>query len=469
MDTDLKSLFAGHKKSARQLRSEAIRNRKERLKALRNWIQTNRHLVHAAIYEDLAKPSAETDGTEIFSVLSEIRFVLNNLDRWTKPQKIDAPLEFLGTRSWVLHEPKGVTLIIAPWNYPFTLCISPLVSALSAGNTVILKPSELSPNTSAVIRQMIEATLDPAVVRVVEGDADVSQQLLSLPFDHIFFTGSPAIGKLVMKAAAENLTSVTLELGGKSPAIVTATTRIKDAAKRIAVTKFINNGQTCIAPDYVLVDESVKDEFVSELVNETKRRFATNNGSFEQSPHYARIIDQRHFKRLSVLLDDAIRKGAKPVMNGRLDEPGRFFHPAILTDVPLSASIMEEEIFGPVLPVISYKQLNEAIDLVLNKPKPLALYVFSQKKNEWKKVLNLTSSGGVCINDCAIQFLNHNLPFGGIGTSGIGKSHGYAGFQVFSNEKPVIKQRNGLSTFDIFYPPYTSRVRQAMNLFLKLF
>lgn len=466
----LNEIFNRQKAVSSNLRTEPISNRKERLRSIRSWILANRTALQQAMLADLGKPPAETDVIEIFSVLNEIKFTLSNLDRWTKPKKIDAPLELLGTTSWIQYEPRGVCLIISPWNYPFTLCIGPLVSALAAGNTAILKPSELSPNVSAEISRMIRETMDPSIVSVVEGDAEIAKALLALPFDHIFFTGSPAVGKLVMKAAAENLASVTLELGGKSPVIVTDSAIIKDAAKRIAVVKFVNNGQTCIAPDYVLVHEKISRPFIDELIKQTKTSFTENGEPFKNSKHYGRIVNERHHQRLNDLLQDALKQGAKTELIGTPAEAdNKFMHPTIITDVPPDSRVMQEEIFGPLLPVISFKTIEEAMEIVKARPKPLALYIFSRKKKEYSKILQQTSAGAVCINDCGVHFFHHNLPFGGVNNSGIGQSHGYAGFLSFSHEKPVLRQMNRFSGFSVFYPPYTAKVRWLVNWLLKLF
>lgn len=469
MEVQLTEIFKRQKAAATGLRTEPISNRKQRLAAIRSWILANRTNLQQAMLADLGKPPVETDAIEIFSVLNEIKFALNNIDRWTRPKKIDAPLELLGTTSWIQYEPRGVCLIISPWNYPFTLSIGPLVSALAAGNTAILKPSELSPSVSAEISRMIRETIDPSVVTVVEGDAEVSKALLTLPFDHIFFTGSPAVGKLVMKAAAENLSSVTLELGGKSPVIVTDSAIVRDAAKRIAVVKFVNNGQTCIAPDYVLVHEKIASAFVDELITQTTASFTEKGEAFRDSKYYGRIVNERHHRRLSELLQDALNQGAKARLTGPIDAKDKFMHPAIITDVPLHGRIMQEEIFGPVLPIITFSSIEEAMEIILSRPKPLALYIFSQKKKEYSKILQRTSAGAACINDCGIHFFNHNLPFGGVNNSGMGQSHGYSGFLTFSHEKPVLKQMNRFSGFSVFYPPYTAKVRWLMDWFLKLF
>ncbi|MBA4056913.1 MAG: hypothetical protein C0490_19520 [Marivirga sp.] len=316
---------------------------------------------------------------------------------------------------------------------------------------------------------MAAEIFDPKVVSVFEGDAEISKQLLKLPFDHIFFTGSPAIGKIVMKAASDNLASVTLELGGKSPVIVTASAHIKEAAQRIAFTKFLNNGQTCVAPDYVLIDKKIQKPFVIELSVQIKKLFTENNNSFETSPHYCRIVNEKHFGRLNELLQDCLVRGAKLELGGKVDLGDRFIHPTVLSQVPLDSLLMEQEIFGPILPIVAFENLEEAIKIVNKKAKPLALYLFTSKKKDEDQILSTTSAGGVCINDCGIQFMQHNLPFGGVNNSGMGKSHGYYGFLAFSNEKAVLRQRHGLSTIKVFHPPYTETSKKIMNWFLKLF
>ena len=457
------------RKKAIQLRSEPLKNRLERLEKLRAWIHKNRRAIHEAAYSDFRKNPTEVDGIEIYHVLNEIKLAVGELESWARPKKVDAPVTMLGTRSVIQYEPRGLCLIISPWNYPFSLAAGPLVSAIAAGNTVILKPSELTSHVSAVLKKMVKEVFDPSVVSVIEGGPEVAQHLLKLPFDHIFFTGSPSIGKVVMKAASENLTSVTLELGGKSPAIITSSANIKDAATRTAVAKFVNNGQTCVAPDYVLVDETIAGKFIPALIDQTKKLFLGESPSFDKSDNYCRIINERHFIRLNELLQDALNKGAKLEFSGNVDQSSRFIHPMILTNVSADSRLMDEEIFGPILPVITYKNLDEVVDIINSKPKALGLYVFSNSNSDQNKILKETSSGGVCINDCAVHFLHHNLPFGGVNNSGIGKSHGYYGFIAFSNEKPVMKQKSGWTPIQLFYPPYTSRSKKIMDWFLKLF
>ena len=470
--TDVKNeilkAFKLQRENLHVLRMEPVRQRKVYLKKLRDWIHTNRTVIHEAAYNDFKKPAVEVDGTEIFHVLSEIKLAVSSLETWAQPRKVDAPITMLGTRSYIQPEPRGICLIISPWNYPFSLAVGPLVSAIAAGNSVILKPSELTPHVSAVLSRMVKDIFPANRVSVFEGGPEVSQHLLKLPFDHIFFTGSPAIGKVIMKAAAENLTSVTLELGGKSPTIVTASANIKEAAQRIAVAKFINNGQTCVAPDYILVDESVKQPLIDELKLYIRKHFAEGD-TFDTSASYCRVVNERHFSRVNELLKDALYHGAKLEYGGSIDEATRFIHPVILSHVPMDARLMEEEIFGPILPVISYTHIDDAVQVINAKQKALALYIFTRSKSDRRKIIQETSSGAVCINDCAVHFLQHNLPFGGINNSGIGSSHGYFGFLAFSHDKPVMKQKGGFTSIPPFYPPYTNLSKKLMDWFLKLF
>lgn len=425
------------------------------------WLRDNQTALEEAVYRDLDKPAMEVGTSELFPALAEISHAIENIHRWTQPVKIDAPITFLGTRSEVRHEAKGVCLIIAPWNYPFNLCIGPLASCLAAGNTALLKPSEMTPHTSKFIVKLVDEVFEKDVVAVVEGDPGVATELLKLPFDHIFFTGSPAVGKIVMKAAAERLTSVTLELGGKSPAIVERSANLKDAAKRIAFGKFLNNGQTCIAPDYVLVDNSISEKFI-ELLRESV------NEVFARDEDYGRIVNEKHFKRLRMLLEDALDKGATQALSGIVDESKKYFPPTILTNIKTDMLVMEEEIFGPILPVLPI-DINTAVDYINSKPKPLGLYVFSRNRDFRENVLTNTSAGGVCVNDTVLQFVHPNVPFGGVNNSGIGKAHGHSGFLAFTNEKPVIRQKAGYSMAYLFYPPYTAFKRKILAIVLRWF
>jgi len=468
-ETELAGHLQRHKKRSAELRREPVSNRVQRLRELQAWIQGNRDRIKKAVHADFKKPLLEVDTSEIYPVLTELKHALKHLQQWASPRKVDATIAYLGTRSEIRHEPKGSCLIIAPWNYPFSLCVGPLVSCLAAGNTVIIKPSEMTPGTSRLIREMAEEVFDTDVVCVLEGGVEVSQQLLDLPFDHIFFTGSPAVGKLVMKAAARNLTSITLELGGKSPTVIDDSANLQDAAKRIAFGKFINNGQTCIAPDYVLVHHSVRDEFLKRLVKEVNTLFGNGEHVDEKSASYARLVNERHFNRVNELIADAVSHGATAVKLGEMNKETNFIAPVILTDVPPEARVWEEEIFGPILPLRTFRSVEEVTAMINGLPKPLALYIFSDRKAFQETILQNTSAGSVCINECILQFTHPNLPFGGVNNSGIGKSHGYYGFLAFSNEKPVLRQKGGWAAPYLMHPPYTTAMKKVVDVLLRWF
>lgn len=447
-------------------RQSTIADRRERLKKLLGWIMSNRDRIKTAIHEDFKKPAAEVDVSEVYPVVGEIKQALQNLEQWSRPTKVDATLNYLGTWSEIRYEPKGVCLILSPWNFPFNLSVGPLVSCLAAGNVALLKPSEETPSTSRLIAEMVKEVFD-GEVRVLEGGKELATELLALPFDHIFFTGSPGVGKIVMKAAANNLASVTLELGGKSPAIIHSSARIKEAAKRIAFGKFLNNGQTCIAPDYIIVHEKVKDKLINELKKQVISLFGDGKAITENATSYGRVVNDKHFARQTELLEDAVEKGAKVEMSGSPNAASRFFHPVILSNVPLDAKLMVEEIFGPILPVVTYNEDKEVIAMVNGKPKPLALYIFGSNTKFREYVLGQTSAGSVCINDCVLQFTHPNLPFGGVNNSGIGKSHGYYGFRAFSNEKPILRQKRGFALSYLFYPPFSKKMKMILEPILR--
>ncbi|MFH0734897.1 MAG: aldehyde dehydrogenase family protein [bacterium] len=419
--------------------------------------------IEEAIYKDFKKPGSEVKLTEIFPVLEEIKFALKNITKWLKYQKVKTPIFLLGTSCKILFEPKGVCLIISPWNFPFQLTMSPLVSAIAAGNRVIIKPSEYSANTSALIKKLVNKIFNKSEVEVFEGDYNTADVLLNLPFDHIFFTGSCAVGKIVMEKAAKNLSSVTLELGGKSPVVIDEHCDINKAAKRITWGKFINCGQICIAPDYVIIHESIKNEFIKKL-EENILSFYGN--SIKESPDYTGIINAKHQLRIVQLIEQAKKAGANIVFGGENDINDCYIEPTIITDVNLNMEIMKEEIFGPVLPIITYIKLDEIYEIINKNPIPLALYIFSKRKKFINEMLNKISAGNCAINDVILQFINPFLPFGGVNNSGIGKSHGFYGFKEFSNEKGILKQQK-LSAMELLYPPYTANVKKIISLIVK--
>ncbi|WP_326492701.1 aldehyde dehydrogenase family protein [Algoriphagus sp. PAP.12] len=468
-DNPYLALFNSQLRTSINWRKSNVEERVDRLKKIRSWIQKNQNDIREALWNDFRKPEVETDLSEIFPVTSEINHTIKNLKSWMKPGPVGTPLSMLGTKSKVQFEPKGRTLIISPWNYPFNLAIGPLVSALAAGCTVILKPSELTPHTSFLIERMLSEIFPNHEVAAILGGVDTSQDLLKLPFDHIFFTGSPQVGKIVMGNAAKNLSSVTLELGGKSPAIVSENADIPDSAKKLVYGKLLNSGQTCVAPDYALVHESIFERFRDELIIAIREMYDPNYKGIIESPDLARIVNDRHFERLEGLLKDAISKGAKLEFGGECNPHHRYVEPTLISGISEKMNISQEEIFGPIFPIIVYSDLNKAIYYINQKPKPLALYVFSQNKNEVNQVLEETSSGNAVVNDCVLHFLHPNLPFGGINHSGIGKSHGYFGFLAFSNEKGVLHQRVGLNNATLLRPPYGVKTRQIIKSLIKWF
>jgi len=462
--TTIPALFEKQRAHALTLRSSTDAQRKEKLRQLRSWITRNRTAIQNALHNDFRKSATEADLSEIFPSQNEIKDALHNLSDWMKPKKAGTPLALFGSRARVMYEPKGVALIIAPWNYPFYLIVDPLVSAIAAGCCAILKPSEMTPHTSALITRMVAELFDEQEIAVVEGDAQIAADLLKLPFDHIFFTGSPQIGKVVMRAAAEHLTSVTLELGGKSPTIVDETAHIADAAEKIIAGKFLNSGQTCIAPDYLMVHESRSAQLVEALQQNIHRFYGSD---VAQSHDYTRMVNARHRSRVQHLITDAVTKGARVYTGGEVREEDNYIAPTILTNVTVEMQVMQEEIFGPVLPVMTYKSTDEAIQFMNSRPKPLAFYVFSRDQQQVEFLLKNTSAGGVTINDCLLHVANNNLPFGGVNNSGMGKAHGHYGFLAFSNEKAVLYQRIGWTSYKILYPPYTDRVKNLVNKLLR--
>lgn len=444
------------------------RERKQKLRSMLKWILDHRADIRAALQADFQKPATETDLTEILVVTSEIRHAVRNLHAWMRPRAVEGGIPFLTTSGEVRFEPRGVVLIVAPWNFPFNLTAGPLVSAIAAGNCVILKPSEYTPATSAVVGRMISDLFPENEVAMIEGDAEVASALLDRPFHHIFFTGSPAVGKIVQRKAAEHLTSVTLELGGKSPAIVDQGCDLGDAVKKIVWGKFVNNGQTCIAPDYALVHESCYDVFLEKAAACVRQYYGESEEDRLASPDYARIISQRHHARLVALVDASVKQGARVVCGGNSSTSELYLSPTILADVPEHAPVMQEEIFGPVLPVMSVPSLHAAIEIVRKREKPLALYLFTRRKKHVDLVLAETSAGGTCVNDTLIHFLHPELPFGGVNYSGSGNAHGFYGFRAFSHERSVLRHHR-LAPMKMLYPPYTPFVRRVAELFSRFF
>lgn len=454
-------LFDLQKKEAIRLRSAPVSERIGRLKQLEKWILRHQTSIHEALQSDLRKNPTETDISELLPAITEIREAISNVKKWARPRRFVASMTYLGTRTSVHYEPKGVCLIISPWNYPFNLTLGPLVSAIAAGNTFFIKPSEYTPATSALITRMVKELFQESQGIVFEGDSEVASALLTLPFDHLFFTGSPAVGKKVMGAAAKNLTSITLELGGKSPTIVDETCSIEDTARKIAWGKWLNAGQTCVAPDYLFVHEQVADSLVKSIGTYASKFYG-------KADEYSSIVSSRHFDRLKKLTEE-IDPSAR-CFGGTNDRNTLKMEPiAFRVDKMENLTVLREEIFGPILPIMTYTSLEEVISYINDRPKPLALYIFSKSGKNQERILRGTSSGTTVINDTLIQFGHPTAPFGGVNTSGIGKSHGHAGFIAFSNEKTVLKQRIGWTMAQTLYPPYSSYKNKLVQFLLRYF
>ena len=464
---NVNDVFKKLKENEINLRRSNVGERKRKLKSLLNTIEKNSKKIEQAIYKDFKKSSSEVKLTEIFTVTSEIKHVLKNLNSWTQPVKVAAPITLLGSSNKIIYQPKGIVLIISPWNYPFQLAVGPLITAFAAGNGVVIKPSEISPNTSEIIAEIISEVFMPDEVSVVQGGKEIAEALLELPFDHIFYTGSGTVGKIVMKKAAENLAGVTLELGGKSPVVIDKSADIKNAAYKIAWGKFLNAGQTCIAPDYVLVPQAIENEFIDSLKSVIFKMYG-NIDEIKSNPDYCRIINSRQFLQLKYLVNDAVKRGDAIECGGKFDEKENFISPTVITSVSLDSEIMKTEIFGPLLPVITYNKMDDVVDIISKNPYPLSLYLFSKDKKFTDDLINRVSSGGVCINDVVVHFANYNLPFGGIKYSGFGNGHGYFGFKTFSHERAVMKQTK-FTTTRFFYPPFTERVKKLIDLVIKYF
>lgn len=434
-----------------------VSTRKSKLEQLKKVILEKEPEITKALRADLGKSDFETYATEVGFILDEIKFILKNIEKWTEPKKVKTPLTLFPGRSVIYPEPYGVVLIISPWNYPFQLCLSPFIGAYAAGNRVVIKPSEYASETSKIIQKIMDAVFDKEEVIVVEGAVEETTALLQQKFDYIFFTGSTMVGKVVMKAAAENLTPVTLELGGKSPCLIEESANLDVAAKRCVWGKFLNAGQTCVAPDYILVPRKLQDEFVSKMQHYVSSFYGSDP---KASSDYPRIINHKHFDRLQNLIDPT-----KISFGGKSHRDEKYLSPTIMKNVSWEDKIMEDEIFGPVLPVIPYDSLDEAINKILSLPKPLAFYVFSENDRRKKEVLAKVPFGGGCVNDTVIHLANPNLPFGGVGTSGIGSYHGQKSFDTFTHFKSVFEQGTKVD-IPLRYPPYEGKL-SWLKLFIR--
>ncbi|MFV5699125.1 aldehyde dehydrogenase [Flavobacterium sp. ZT3R17] len=432
-----------------------IGSRKETLIKLLNVIITHENEIIQALYDDFKKPAFEAVLTETNYVISELKDTIKNLHKWAKPKRVFPSILNFPSTDYIYKEPYGKVLIIAPWNYPFQLALCPLISAVAAGNQVVLKPSELTPKTSEIIAKIIERTFHNNHVEVIEGGVEVTQNLLSQRWDYIFFTGSVPVGKIVAKAAAENLTPVTLELGGKNPCIIDETANLKLAAKRIVWGKFINAGQTCIAPDYILIQKNMKSHFLEFMKEEITKAYSENP---KLSPDYARIINQKNWLRLVNMIEED-----KVIFGGQTEIENCYISPTLIDESSVDSLIMKEEIFGPLLPILSYENETEINAVISKYEKPLALYVFTENHSFAQKIIQKYSFGGGCINDTVIHFSNKRLPFGGVGHSGIGAYHGSLSFDTFSHKKGIVKKANWLD-LPMRYAPYNDKLKTIKKI-----
>ena len=460
----IKGLFSSQLEKHSSLAKSTHGDRKQKLKSLLDNFMAMEQEAIDALSLDMKKSPTESIISEVLGVKAEADFAIQNLKKWMRSKRVPSPSTILFTSGWVRPEPKGSILILSPWNYPILLCLNPLIAAIASGNTAVIKPSEFTPASGAFLKKLIERTFDPNEVAVVLGDEKTAIELLSHPFNHVMFTGSPSTGKLVMSAAAKHLSGVTLELGGKSPVIVDNSANISEAAWKLAFYKFANAGQTCTAPDYILCHESKKDDLISGLRENFKSFFSGNDGG--PSSDYCQIVNTTHFDRIEGYLENAKRMGAKVVAGGNTDRSKRFIAPTVLCDVSIDSLVMKEEIFGPLMPVVTYKTMDEAIGFINKREKPLALYLFSYNKKNQKRLTEETSSGALVFNDCVIHHTNPHLPFGGINNSGLGSYHGKYGFDAFSHEKAILKS-SAWSPFRLMLPPYTKRKHSLVNMIKK--
>ena len=433
-----------------------INFRKEVLKKLLHVLLQNEEAIIKALYDDFKKPAFESVITETSYVISDLNATIKNIRSWAKPKMVWPSILNFPSTDYIYSEPYGKVLIISPWNYPYQLALCPLIAAVAAGNQVVLKPSELTPNTSAIIAKIIQEVFEENHVTVKQGGVEISEQLLSQRWDYIFFTGSVSVGKIVAKAAAIHLTPVTLELGGKNPCIIDETANIKLAAKRIVWGKFVNAGQTCIAPDYILVHKSIKLQFIEFIKEEIKLAYGKNP---ELSKDFARIINNKNWERLTAMLPDQ-----KIIAGGQTNAETNFIAPTLIDEPSLDSLVMKAEIFGPILPILSYENESDLENIILKYEKPLALYVFTTNSKFAKKIIQRFSFGGGCINDTMIQFVNKRLPFGGVGNSGIGAYHGKLSFDIFSHKKAIVNKGNWLD-LPLRYAPYKIKLTTIKNFF----
>lgn len=454
--TDHSQLLANQKDFFRSGKTKPVNFRIEKLKRLKQLLKEKEQEIIDAVYKDFKKPAFETFGTEIGLIIGEINYALKNLEKWIKPTRVPSSLVNFPSQNYILKEPYGSVLIISPWNYPVQLSLLPLVGAIAAGNTAIIKPSELTPYTSEILAELIAEYFDEEFVTVVNGGVETSSSLLELDFDYIFFTGSTRVGKIIMQSAAKRLIPVTLELGGKSPCVVDETADLEISAKRIAWGKFVNAGQTCVAPDYLLVKDEIRDKFTEHLKTAITSLYGEDPS---KNDDYTRIVNTHHFERLSSFLNNGTL-----AFGGDTSPDHKYISPTVLTDITWGDPVMQDEIFGPILPVLTYSDLEDAVAQIRRAPRPLALYVFTKKDETEKYFLENISFGGGAINDTIAQLGNHHLSFGGVGSSGFGSYHGKASFDSFSHQKSIMK-KGFMIDIPIRYAPYNGKIKWLKTIF----
>ena len=470
INTEIKRIYEvqSNPKNVLALRNSSYQDRIAKIKSIYNYIlnKSNHDRIAEALYKDLRKSNEEVITTEMTPVILTIKEVCKKLKHWMKDEHVPSPVTMVGMSSFIKYESKGNILIIGPWNYPFQLAIYPLVYAIAAGNTAIIKPSEFSSNTANAISIMFKDFFDENEVAVVEGGIPEATALLALPFNHIHFTGSPKVGKIVMEAAAKNLTAVTLELGGKSPVIIDGSTNLNSTAEKVCWGKTLNSGQTCIAPDFALVQENALDGFVEGFKRACEKFYDPDKKGIDQSKDYGRIINDTNFDRVLALLEDAKENGAKVEFGGEVNKQDRYIQPTLLSNINMEMKIMQDEIFGPILPVVSFKNKEDVTELLNSFPSPLALYIMSNNKDNTKYFLDHTVAGGTCINELMLTSVNPHLPFGGVNNSGVGKTGGKHSFMDFSNQRGVIKRKYG-NSIKLIYPPFNKQIFKYFQKVIK--
>jgi aldehyde dehydrogenase (NAD+) len=466
---DARRIFELQKANRWKVATTTARERAAKLARLEDSIVRHRTEIYEAMHADFRKPRAEVELTEIQSVLLEIEDARKHVAKWMRPVRAGTPLLLVPAASEIRYEPRGVVLILSPWNYPFQLLMNPLVAAVAAGNCIMVRPSSKVPRTGEIIATILRESFEESEVACLTGgDHGLADALLAMPFEHMFFTGSIPVGKKVMAAAAAQLATVTLELGGKCPFIVDETADMEKTVARAMWGKFVNAGQTCVAPDYAIVHESRVADFISGCKGALAKMYGESEEARQASAHFARIIDGNAFRRLSKLVEQSVAAGAKVEIGGRMNEAERYIAPTLLSGVGWDSPIMREEIFGPLFPVLTYRTLDEIPARIHAMGKPLMLYMFTRRRSHLKRILAHTTSGGVIVNNVLISLMNSSLPFGGVGESGQGSYHGWFGFRTFSHERSVMRQREPAPT-TLFFPPYGAMTDRMVNLVRRVF